>query len=111
MKKLLAVTAIAMCFGAAQPSMAFGGDDRPSKEEFKKMTPEEKKAFFAKKEADWKKLSKQEKLKIIEEKRAKRLKKMDEKWNKMSDDEKIKFVEERHEKRKERFGKKGHDAE
>lgn len=111
MKKLLAVTALALCFGASQPSLAFGGDDRPSKEEIKKMTPEQKKEFFAKKEAEWQKLPKAEKLKIIEERRTKRLEKMDAKWKSMSDDEKIKFVEERHEKRKERFKNKEGDVE
>jgi hypothetical protein len=110
MKKLLAATALALCFSATQPALAMSDGDRPSKEEFKKMTPEEKKAFHEKKEAEWKKLSKSEKIKVIEERRTERLKRMDEKWSKMSDDEKIKFVEERHEKRKERF-KKFHDDE
>jgi hypothetical protein len=105
MKKILAVTALAMCFGVSQPSLAFGGADRPSKEEFKKMTKEEKQAYRAEKKAEWAKLSKDEKLKVIEEKRAKRLERMDKEWKSMSDDEKIKFVEERHERRKNRGDK------
>lgn len=113
MKKLLAATAIAICFGAANPSMAADttATTKLSKEEFKKLTPEQKEAFKAKKKAEWQKLSKEEKLKLIEERRQKRIKKMDDKWAKMSDDEKIKFVEERMERKGKHGGKHHDDAE
>ena len=99
MKKLLIASAITLAAMSYNPAMAYDDKGGMTKEEFKKLSPEEKKAIREKKKAEWDKLSKSEKLKVIEEKRAARIKKMDDKWKAMSDDEKIKFVEERHERK------------
>ncbi len=108
MKKLLTATAIVIALGTATPVMAQGhGFDKAKYEQFKKMSPEERKAHFEKKKADWQKLTKEEKLKVIETKRAERIKAMDEHWKSLSDDDKIKFVEKRMERGEKRFDKKG----
>lgn len=108
MKKLLLATAIVIAVASYNPAMAFEHKDGMNKEEFKKMSPEERKAFHEQRKAEWEKLSKEEKVKVIEERRAIRIKKMDEKWNSMSDDEKIKFVEERKERKMKKHKNKHH---
>ena len=95
MKKLLAATALALCFGVAQPAMAKAIGFGDTEQDVKNMTPEQKQSYREQKKAEFEKLSKPEKLKLIEAKRQERLKRMDEKWKSMSDDDKIKMVEER----------------
>ena len=73
------------------------------------MSPEERKAFFENRKAEWEKMSDADKLKKIEEHRAKRKAYFEQKeaeWEKMSDAEKIKHVEEKMKRMHD--GKKGH---
>lgn len=103
---LLAASMLAMPM-AAHANDHEGGPRHEMHEKYKNMSPEERKAHFEQKRAEWEAMSKEEKVQKIEQKRAEKLKYMEEKWNGMTDDQKIEHVENKMKRWKERAGKHG----